>query len=123
MVLLVTSMPEAVRRTPGVVPLAAPPTKDAIYVVTHVDVAGGFKDDGIAMMNKLAADSRKEAGAERFELWQQNNRLNHFTLVEIWKDRAALDAHNRGGASREFREKVGHLLGTLYDDRRYRSLE
>jgi quinol monooxygenase YgiN len=103
--------------------LAAPPSKDAIYVVTHVDVAGGFKDDGIAMINKLAAESRKEAGAERFELWQQNNRLNHFTLVEIWKDRAALDAHSRAPASREFREKVGHLLGALYDDRRYKSLE
>jgi len=106
-----------------VVPLAAPPARDAIYVVTHVDVTGQFKDDAIAMMNKLAADSRREGGAERFELWQQNNRLNHFTLVEIWRDRAALDAHNRGGASREFREKVGHMLGALYDDRRYRSLE
>ena len=106
-----------------VVALPASPTKDAIFVVTHVDVTGQFKDDAIAMMNKLAADSRKEAGAERFELWQQNNRLNHFTLVEIWKDRAALDAHNRAPASREFREKVGRMLGALYDDRRYRSLE
>jgi quinol monooxygenase YgiN len=106
-----------------VAPLAAPPTKDAIYVVTHVDVTGQFKDDAIVMINKLAADSRKEPGAERFELWQQNNRLNHFTLVEIWKDRAALDAHLRAGASREFREKVGRMLGALYDDRRYRSLE
>jgi quinol monooxygenase YgiN len=106
-----------------VVPPASAPTRDAIYVVTHVDVTGQFKDDAIAMMNRLAADSRREGGAERFELWQQNNRLNHFTLVEIWKDRAALDAHNRAPASREFRDKVGHMLGALYDDRRYRSLE
>jgi quinol monooxygenase YgiN len=104
-----------------VAPVAAP-TKDAIYVVTHVDVTGPFKDDAIVMMNKLAADSRRE-GAERFEVWQQNNRLNHFTLVEIWKDKAALDAHARAAASREFREKVGKMLGALYDDRRYRSLE
>ena len=105
-----------------VVPLAAP-TKDAIYVVTHVDVTGPFKDDAIVMMKKLAADSRREGGAERFEVWQQNNRLNHFTLVEIWKDKAALDTHARAGASREFRETVGGMLGALYDDRRYRSLE
>jgi quinol monooxygenase YgiN len=105
-----------------VVPLAAP-TKDAIYVVTHVDVTGPFKDDAIVMMKKLAADSRREGGAERFEVWQQNNRLNHFTLVEIWKDKTALDAHARAPASREFREKVGGMLGALYDDRRYRSLE
>jgi len=102
---------------------AAPPTKDAIYVVTHVDVAGGVKDDGIVLMKQLAADSRKQAGSERFELWQQNNRLNHFTLVEIWKDRAALDAHAGAAPSRDFREKIGHMLGALYDDRRYRSLD
>src|SRR5579871_4726913 len=35
-----------------VVTLAAPPTKDAIYVVTHVDVTGPFKDDAIVMMKK-----------------------------------------------------------------------
>src|SRR5215472_4671131 len=47
--------------------------KDSIYVATHVDVTGQFKDDAIVMMKKLAAESRKQAGSERFELWQQNN--------------------------------------------------
>jgi quinol monooxygenase YgiN len=74
-------------------------------------------------MSKLAADSRREPGAERFEIWQQNNRLNHFTVVEIWKDQAALDAHGRAAGTREFREKVGRMMGALYDDRRYRNLE
>jgi quinol monooxygenase YgiN len=106
-----------------VAPLAAPPSREAIHVITHVDVTGPFKDEAIAMMKKLAADSRREPGAERFELWQQNNRLNHFTVVEVWKDRAALDAHNRAAGTREFRDKIGRMLGALYDDRRYRSLE
>jgi quinol monooxygenase YgiN len=44
-------------------------------------------------------------------------------MVEIWKDRAALDAHNAAAPTREFREKLGHMMGALYDDRRYRSLE
>jgi quinol monooxygenase YgiN len=100
-----------------------PASKDAIYVITHVDVTGQFKDDAIVMMKKLAADSRREGGAERFEIWQQNNRLNHFTMVEVWKDKAALDAHGLAAGTREFREKVGHMMGALYDDRRYRNLE
>ena len=58
-----------------------------------------------------------------FEVWQQNNRLNHFTVVEIWKDQAALDAHNLAAPSREFRDAVGPKLGALYDDRRYSNLE
>jgi quinol monooxygenase YgiN len=97
--------------------------KDAIFVATHVDVTGQFKDGAIMMMKKLAADSRKEPGSERFEIWQQNNRLNHFTMVEVWKDQSALDAHGRGAPSREFREQVGQMMGALYDDRRYRALE
>jgi quinol monooxygenase YgiN len=104
-------------------PIPAPPAKGAIYVVTHVDVTGQFKDDAIAMMKKLAADSRREPGAERFDVWQQTNRLNHFTVTEIWKDQPALDAHNAAAGTRAFRDQIGRMLGALYDDRRYRSLE
>jgi quinol monooxygenase YgiN len=101
----------------------AAPGKDAVYVATHVDVTGQFKDDAIEMMKKLAAASRKEPGSVRFEIWQQNNRLNHFTMVEVWKDAAALDAHNAAPAARGFRDEVGHMMGALYDDRRYRNVE
>lgn len=104
-------------------PVPASISKDSIYVITHVDVTGPFKDDAIVMMKKLAADGRREPGAVRFDFWQQANRLNHFTLVEIWKDQPALDAHGLAAATREFREKVGRMLGALYDDRRYRNLE
>jgi quinol monooxygenase YgiN len=106
-----------------IAPLSGPASKGAAYVIAHVDVTGQFKDDAIAMMKKLATDSRREPGSERFEVWQQNNRLNHFTVVEVWNDQPALDAHNRAGASREFRDKIGPMLGALYDDRRYGSLE
>jgi len=97
--------------------------KDAIYVATHVDVTGQFKDDAIAMMKKLAAESRKQTGSDRFEVWQQNNRLNHFTMIEVWKDQGALDAHNASALARSFRDQLGHMMGALYDDRRYRSLD
>ena len=97
--------------------------KDAIYVVTHVDVTGPFKDDAIVMMKKLAAESRREPGVARFDVWQQANRLNHFTVTELWKDQSALDAHGMTAATRTFREQVGHMIGALYDDRRYGNLE
>lgn len=43
-------------------PGPSPASKDAIYVVTHVDVPGQLKDQAIVMMNKLAAGSRREPG-------------------------------------------------------------
>jgi quinol monooxygenase YgiN len=102
---------------------AGSPASDAIYVVTHVDVPGQFKDEAIVLMKKLAADSRREAGSERFDAWQQANRPNHSTVVEVWKDQAALDAHSVAPTTREFREKLGPMMGALYDDRRYKNLE
>jgi quinol monooxygenase YgiN len=104
-------------------PVAAPAIKDAVYVITHVDVTGQFKDPTIDMMKKVAADSRREPGAARYDVWQQNNRLNHFTVIELWKDQPALDAHTFAAGTREFREKLGPMMGALYDDRRYKNLE
>jgi quinol monooxygenase YgiN len=104
-------------------PGPSPASKEAIYVVTHVDVPGQFKDEAIAMLNKLAAGSRREPGLERYEVLVQPNRLNHFTVVDTWKDQSALDAHNVAAGTLEFREKLGPFLGALYDDRRYKSLE
>jgi quinol monooxygenase YgiN len=104
-------------------PVQAAGSRGAIYVLTHVDVAGGQKDQGVAILDRLAADSRKEPGSERFEAWQQGNRANHFTVNEIWKDQAAYEAHILAASTRDYREKIGPMLGALHDDRLYRAIE
>ena len=103
-------------------PSPASADKEAIYAVTHVDVIPPSKDDCAAMLKKLAEDTRKEPNAERFEAWVQNNRANHFTVTEIWKNRAAHDAHIAAVSTKEFREKLGPMSGALYDERLYKSL-
>jgi quinol monooxygenase YgiN len=104
-------------------PIQAAGSVGAVYVLTHVDVPGNFKDQAAALVTKLAEDSRKEVGAQRFEAWPQGNRPNHFTVNEVWKDPAAYEAHLVAASTREFRAKVGPMLGALYDDRLYRNLE
>jgi quinol monooxygenase YgiN len=106
----------------AVAPSPTPVSEGTIYVVTHVDVAPPSKDDCIALLKKLAEDTRKEPNAERFEAWQQNNRTNHFTVTEMWKNRAAQDAHIAAASTRDFREKLGPMSGALYDERLYKSL-
>jgi quinol monooxygenase YgiN len=106
----------------AVAPAPASVGKGSIYAVTHVDVIPPSKDDCIVMLKKLADDTRKEPNAERFEAWQQNNRANHFTVTEIWKNRAAHEAHVAAATTKEFREKLGPMSGALYDERLYRSL-
>jgi len=111
------SVPITVAPASGAVP------KGAVYAITHVDVAPNVKDQCIALLNALGEEARKEPGSLRFEAWQQDNRTNHFTVSETWKDRAALDAHRFNANTREFREKLAPMLGALYDMRIYTSLE
>jgi quinol monooxygenase YgiN len=94
----------------------------AVFVVTHVDVPPPQKDDCISALKTLVGDSRKEAGAVRFEVFQQMSRPNHFSVVEIWKDRNAYDAHITAEHTRKFREQLTPMSGALYDERLYKAL-
>lgn len=95
----------------------------AVHVVTHVDVPPPRKDDVIALLRQLTDDSVKEPGNLMFEVVQQTSRPNHFTVVEAWTDRAALDAHEMAAPTRQFRDRLGPMLGAPYDDRVYRQLD
>jgi quinol monooxygenase YgiN len=106
----------------AVAPASAEAGRDAVYAVTHVDVTPPNKDACIVLLGKLADDARKEPGSLKFEVWQQNNRGNHFTVAEIWTGRAAVDGHVATASTREFREKLGPMSGALYDERLYKSL-
>jgi quinol monooxygenase YgiN len=99
----------------------APATSPAgtIFVVTHVDVIPPRKDDSLVLLKQLAADSRADAGNLRFDVVQQTNRPNHFTVVEAWRDRAAFDAHGIAAPTRRFREQLAPMSGALYDERLY----
>jgi quinol monooxygenase YgiN len=95
----------------------------SVVVVTHVDVPPPFKDTTIPLLQQLSEASRKEAGNRRFEVQQQGNRPNHFTVVEIWADQKAYDAHVMAGHTRQFRDKLGPMSGALYDERLYKALD
>jgi quinol monooxygenase YgiN len=50
---------------------------------------------------------------------QQSNRANHFTVVEMWKNMSALEAHVGAQQTRDFRQALLPMEGAPYDDRRY----
>jgi quinol monooxygenase YgiN len=94
----------------------------AVYVVTHVDVPPPSKDQCIVALKALVADSRKEANAVRFEIFQQGNRPNHFSVVEVWKNQKAYEAHITAPHTVKFRDTLTPMSGALYDERTYRAL-
>ncbi len=95
-------------------------TAAAVVAVTHVDVIPPQRENGTAFTRQLAEDSRKEAGNMRFEAVTQVNRQNHFTLIEVWRDRKAADTHSMAEHTRAFRDKLAPATGALYDERFYR---
>jgi quinol monooxygenase YgiN len=104
-------------------PIAATPAAGAVYVLTHVDVIPPRKDDGVAAVKQLADDSRPGAGNVRFEVVQQTSRPNHFTVVEIWANARAVEAHSMAAATRQFRDKLAPMTGALYDERMYTTID
>src|SRR4051794_24648354 len=97
-------------------------SNDAVYVLTHVDVFPAGKDQTVEMLKQLAADSRKEPGNLRFDMLQQEGRLNHLPLIEAWRDAPAHDAHVVAEHTRAYRAKLVKLQGALYDERLYQAV-
>lgn len=96
--------------------------KRAVYGLTHVDYIGAKKDEGLAALKQLRADSAKDTGLLRFDVLQQTSRPNHLTLVEAWRGRPAFEAHQVAAHTRKFREAILPMSGALYDQRLYKAV-
>jgi quinol monooxygenase YgiN len=91
----------------------------ALYVVTYVDVFPNFTEDTMKALRQFAADNRKDPGLTRFEFLQDVVRTNHFSIVEVWQNRQAYEAHLTQDHSKRFREKIQPGLGSPFDERLY----
>lgn len=95
-----------------------------VYVQTHLDVAPPFFSGLASLLEPFVEASREDRGELRFDLLQHvAPRQNHLTLMEAWRTEADLDAHRIAPHTREFREGVLPILGSLYDERLYRLVD
>ena len=104
--------------------LSVGPVRDgsaaAVAVVAHVDVA---PNPAVApMLTRLAETSRQEPGNLRFDVLQHMMRANHFTVVETWRDQAALDAHGAAAHTKRYRDELQPLTGSPLDERVFKAV-
>jgi quinol monooxygenase YgiN len=128
------------------------PGKDAVYVLTHVDIIPPeqfapckrqVKETGPCgndLVLQLVAAGRKNAGNLRFDALTQANRPNHMEVVEVWDSAAAQHKHTVSKAVKDFRDELSGippgsggpgdptvllnpLTGSLYDERLYKSID
>ena len=79
-------------------PAAAQDTDERLYVVTHVDVLGqNGAAEAAKILHQFAIDSRNDQGSVRFEVLRDPDRLNHFTIVEVWRTRQDFETHLAAG--------------------------
>ena len=104
-------------------PAGAQDTDEKLYVVTHIDVLGpNGAAEAAKMLHQFAVDSRNDQGSVRFEVLRDPDRLNHFTMVEVWRTRQDFESHLAASHTRAFREKLQPMLGSPFDERLHKLL-
>jgi quinol monooxygenase YgiN len=98
-------------------------TGQAIHVVAHVDTVGGPQADAPGLLTRLAEASRQEHGCLRFDVLQHTLRANHFTVIEIWDNQKALDAHAAALHTKQYRDRLQPISGSPLDERVYKAVQ
>jgi autoinducer 2-degrading protein len=107
----------------GASPVSAVISAAAVYGVMHIDTIPSPQSSAMALLQQFTEASRKEDGNLRFDLVQHPMRMNHFTVIEVWRDQKAADAHALAALTKKFRDDLLPILGSPYDDRFYKAIE
>jgi quinol monooxygenase YgiN len=91
-----------------------------VYAITHIDIIPTALEDGRVIINGLVRATRDEVGAIEIAIMEQNNRRNHFTLIETWSTFNAQASHLAESHTINFRNELLPRSGSLYDERLYR---
>lgn len=81
-----------------------------VYIVTYFEVAPNAASQSSGIARQFVEASRKEAGNDEFEIFEEIERPSRFAILEAWRDKQAADAHNAGAAAAGFRDKLKPLL-------------
>jgi quinol monooxygenase YgiN len=101
-------------------PAQAAAGPDTIYMQLHLDVFPPGIDATLAAAKAVAEAARKGEGNLRYDVARSvKPPLSHTTLFAAWRSRKAFDAYEDSAYARQFRDTVGPLLGSPYDDRLY----
>jgi (4S)-4-hydroxy-5-phosphonooxypentane-2,3-dione isomerase len=93
---------------------------DTVYMQLHLDVFPPGIDATLAAAKAVAEAARKSEGNLRYDIVRSvNPPQSHTTLLAAWQNRKAFDAYENSAYARQFRDAVGPLLGSPFDDRLY----
>ena len=93
---------------------------DIVYMQLHLDVFPPGIEPTLAAARAVAEAARKGEGNLRYDVVKSvKPPLSHTTLIAAWQNRKAFDTYENSAYARQFRDAVGPLLGSPFDDRLY----
>ena len=93
---------------------------DTVYMHLHLDVFPPGIDATLAAAKAVAQAARKGEGNLRYDVVRSvKPPQSHTTFLAAWQNRKAFEAYENSAYARQFRDTVGPLLGSPFDDRLY----
>ena len=107
-------------RVISVGPAQAAAGGDTVYMQLHLDVFPPGIEATLAAARAVAEAARKGDGNLRYDVVRSvKPPLSHTTLLAAWQNRKAFESYENSAYARQFRDAVGPLLGSPFDDRLY----
>jgi quinol monooxygenase YgiN len=99
--------PDAVRNPPS--------SAGPVYIITYFEVGTAAAGKTVGELQQFAMATRKEDGNAGFLALEELARPTRFAIVEVWRDKAALDAH--GAAVGALRDRLQRFFTSPFDIR------
>ena len=107
-------------RVISVGPAQAAAGGDTVYMQLHLDVFPAGIEATLAAARAVAEAARKGDGNLRYDVVRSvKPPLSHTTFLAAWQNRKAFESYENSAYARQFRDAVGPLLGSPFDDRLY----
>ena len=94
----------------------------SVHVVTYLDLLPAQAEPGRLLLVHEVQAERAQPGCLSAELLQEDGRLNHFMIVESWREVTALDGYHAAREYLQFRATLQPSLASPFDERRGREL-
>ncbi len=87
------------------------------YIATYVDVAPTSTNQGIALIKEYREATRTHSGNAGVDVVQEIGRPNRFVIMEVWKDQASFESHEKAAPTEQFRTRLKAIHDSPYDQR------
>jgi len=112
----------AIASAQGQGPGTPPPQTGPAYTVAYVDVLPASRAAAIDEFRKYREATSHEAGFLGIDVFEQNRRGAHYTVIEAWANAQALDAHDQAAPTAALLAAMKRIAVSGYDQRPYKAL-